>query len=436
MKRSALLLSALFLNPSIASADDWPQFRGPNRDGISRENGLLKTWPKDGPRLVWSFDQAGLGYSGPAIVQDRMYFSSGRGDSEYLVAFDIKSGQTPKELWSAKIGPLFQWKGNQWNTGPNATPTIGAGRVFALGGFGDLICVDATSGKEFWRKNLPRDFAGEVNPIGGGLQEPTPLGWGYASAPLLDGDRLICVPGGTKGLIAALNAATGDLIWQSKDVTDQASYSSPIAAEIGGVRQYVQATNTGIVGIAARDGKRLWSYVRNPAYDDVVIATPIVHDGYIFASVGFAQGCDLIRLAPHGGDFKVETVFSNKSIENRDGGVVMIDGHIYGHSENKGWFCQEFTTGKNKWSEKRKLGRGSIMFVDGLLVCCAEEGGEIVVIEATPNGWNEKGRFKLPKESSQRQPSGRLWTHPVVANGRLYIRDQELLYCFDLRPSP
>lgn len=186
-------------------AGDWPQFRGPARDGASTETGLRKEWPAGGPPLLCTFSELGLGYSGPAVVGDRLYISCGRGESEFLVALDLKNVATGKikELWSTKIGPIFTWKGNEWNKGPNATPTVDGDFVYALGGFGDLICVEAASGKERWRKSLPRDFGGEVNPIGGGAMEPTPLGWGYSSAPLVDGDRLICVPGGSRGLLAA-----------------------------------------------------------------------------------------------------------------------------------------------------------------------------------------------------------------------------------------
>ncbi|HEV3143271.1 MAG TPA: PQQ-binding-like beta-propeller repeat protein [Gemmataceae bacterium] len=430
---------ALFIGILIAAqlmADDWPQFRGPNRDGISKETGLLKQWPKDGPPLLWTFSAAGLGYSGPAVVGDRLYMSGGRGDSDVIFALDLKSldGGKPKELWSAKIGPLFQWKGNNWNNGPNASPTVDGEFVFALGGAGDLLCVEAGSGKEVWRKNLPRDLLGEVNPIGGGAEDPTPLGWGYAWAPLVDGEQLICVPGGKQGLLAALDKKSGKVLWQSKEVTDQATYSSPIVAEIGGIRQYICVTNPGIVGIAAKDGKLLWRYLRDPAYDDVVIATPIFHDNYIFSSVGFTQGCDLIKLAPTGSEIKVEKVISDRSIQNRDGGTVLVGDHLYCYSEDSGWVCHEFKTGKPAWAERDKLGRGSLTYADGNLYCCSEKGGNVVLIEATPKGWTEKGRFKLPRESTQRRQLGGLWTHPVIANGRLYIRDQEFLYCFNLKP--
>ncbi len=432
------LASITFVSLAVLSlrGADWPQYRGLDRDGTSRETGLRKEWPAEGPKLLCTFDGLGLGYSGPAVVGNRLYISCGRENSEFLIALDLKevAAGKIKELWSAKIGPIFTWKGNEWNKGPNATPTVDGDSVYALGGFGDLICVDATNGKERWRKSLPRDFGGEVNPIGGGATEPSPLGWGYSSSPLIDGDRLICVPGGSRGLLAALDKRSGELTWQSKELPDQASYSSPIATEINRVRQYIQVTNGGIFGVAAKDGRLLWSYRRDPAYDDVVIATPIVHDDHIFSSVGFEQGCDLVKVSVNGGEFKVETLFSNKSIQNRDGGMVRVGDYVYGYSENKGWFCQEFKTGKIAWTERRKLGRGSVTYADGNLYCCAEKGGAVALVEATPNGWNERGRLKLPRESENRRPSGGLWTHPVIANGRLYVRDQELLYVYDLKP--
>ncbi|MCE9534374.1 MAG: PQQ-like beta-propeller repeat protein [Planctomycetes bacterium] len=437
MARSKLLSVALLgLSTLSARADDWPQFRGPQRDGISLEKGLLKEWPKGGPKLLWTYNGAGLGYSGPAVIGDRLYLSGGREETEYLIALNIKdiANNTVKEEWAAKIGPLFQWKGNNWNFGPNASPTVSGDSIFALGGAGELLCVETKSGKETWRKNIPTALAGEVNPIGGGAEKPTPLGWGYACAPLMDGDQLVCTPGGPKGLLAALNKKTGDVIWQSKEITDQAPYSSPLAVEVGGIKQYVQVTNMGIHGIAAKDGKKLWSYIRQPAYDDVVITTPIFSDNHVFSTVGFQQGCDLVKLVPQDGAIKAEKVFSNKNVENRDGGVVLVDGHLYGHSENKGWFCQEFKTGKVVWSDRESLGRGSITYADGNLYCCSEKGGIVVIVEASPKGWNERGRLKLPAESKLRRPSGMLWTHPVISNGKLYIRDQELLYCFDLKP--
>jgi outer membrane protein assembly factor BamB len=437
MNPRSLLLVSLFLGLILSVADgaDWPQFRGPERNGAAPETGLLPEWPKGGPKLLWTHTECGIGYSGPAVVGDKLYMTGGRGDSEYLFALDLKSGADGKitKLWETKIGPLFTWKGNSWNAGPNVTPTVDGDAVYALGGFGDLICVEAATGKERWRINLPRDLGGAVNPIGGGHEKPTPLGWGYAHSPLVDGDRLICVPGGSKGLLAALDKKTGKLIWQSKQVTDEASYSSPIAATVGGIRQYIQVVNRGIVGITAEDGKLLWWYKREPAYDDVVISPPVFRDNLVYASVGFGQGFDLIRLVPKDGAIAIEKIASNKNVQNRDGGMVLIGDYLYGHSEKGGWVCQEFKTGKVAWNDAESLGRGTISAADRPLYNSGEKGGTVVLVEPSPMEWKEKGRLKLPRESKQRRPSGGLWTHPAIANGKLYVRDQELLFCFDVK---
>jgi len=431
--RRLLSLALVCLMSLAARADDWPQYGGPRRDGVSTEAGLRKAWAPQAPMLLWTFDNLGTGYSGPAVVGDRLYVSCARGDSEFLIALDLKDPKGPKELWATRIGATFTWKGNSWNLGPNASPSVDDARVYALGGFGDLICVDAATGKELWRKNLPTDLGGEVNPIGGGLEEPTPLGWGYASAPLVDGDQLLCIPGGKKGLMATLNKKTGDLIWQSKEVTDQAPYSSPILAEIGGIKQYILAINSGTIGIAAKDGKRVWSYRRQPAYDDVVVATPIVHNDFVFSTVGFGQGCDLVKLKANVGAIEATRVYSNKTIQARNGGVVLVDGHLYGYSEGRGWVCVELETGKVKWADRDSLERGSVTAVNGMLICIAEKGGVVALVEATPAARREVGRFSLPKESTLRRPSGGLWTHAIVANGKMYVRDQEFLFCYDLK---
>lgn len=430
-----IVVVLLALTAQAAHADDWPQYRGSNRDGVSVEKGLLESWPADGPHLLWTYTDTGVGYAGPAIVGDRLYTAGGRGEDAYLIALDLKAGTEGivKELWSARIGPTFTWRGNSWNAGPNVSPTVDGDRVYALGGFGDLICVDAKTGKESWRVSLQTDLGGEVNPIGGGLEDPTPLGWGYAAAPLVDGDRLICVPGGRGGLLAALDKTTGKVIWRSEAVKDQASYSSPLAVEFDGVRQYIQATNKGIVGVAAEDGKLLWSYQRKRPYEDVVISTPVFKDGFVYASAGFGEGCDLIRLVPKGDGIDVEVVLSNRDVQNRDGGVVLVGEHLFGHSEKGGWFCQEFKTGKILWSDRDVLGRGSITAAGGRLYCRSERDGIVTLVEPNLEKWIEKGRLTAPQESKMRRPSGGQWTHPVIANGRLYIRDQELLFCYDVK---
>ena len=431
--RPLTCLLALSLITPI-TADDWPQYRGPNRDARSAETGLLQEWPEAGPKLLWSKDDLGIGYAGPSIVGDRLYTCVGRKDGEYLIALDLAAVSEGKagDLWATKIGPVFTWEGNAWNAGPNIAPTVDGDLVFALGGFGDLICANAKSGEVVWRLNLPEKLGGEVNPIGGGLSRPTPLGWGYAGAPLVDGDRLICVPGGKRGQVAALDKKTGELLWQSKEAAGQATYSAPMIAEFGGVRQYVQLTHGGMIGVKAENGELLWEYERGRAYQDVVISAPLVADGSVYASAGFGEGCDLVRVTSTGGKFSAKAAYSKKAFQSRDGGVVLVDGHVYGYSETGGWACQNLRSGEIVWSDRRSLGRGSIAFADGRLYCRAESGGEVVLLEPSTKGWSEKGRFTLPKESDARRPSGRAWTHPVIADGKLYLRDQSLLFCYDI----
>jgi outer membrane protein assembly factor BamB len=302
--------------------------------------------------------------------------------------------------------------------------------LYALGGFGDLVCVETATGKERWRKSM-KDLGGAVNNIG---TSPAKIGWGYAWSPLVDEGRLICVPGGADGMLAALDKNTGQVIWRSKELPDEATYSSPIVAEVGGVRQYIQVANRGIAGVAARDGKLLWFYERKPPYEDVVIDTPIFHDNQVFSTVGFQQGCDLIKLAPVGETIRVEKIYSNKNIVNRQGGMILLNEHLYGYSENKGLICADFKTAKTIWTERRKLDTdGSVTFADGLLYCLGEKNATIVLVAPSPTKWKEEGRAKIPMESELRQSSGRVWTHPVIANGRLYVRDQEFLFCYDLK---
>jgi outer membrane protein assembly factor BamB len=419
-------LAGLLTLLSAANAADWAQWRGPDRTDVSAETGLLKSWPKDGPPLRWTYAEAGVGYSGPAVVGERLFTMGARGPTEYLVALDTKTGG---EVWATPVGPTFTFKGNSWGDGPRSTPTVDGDRVYALGGQGELVCVEAATGKEVWRISLLKDLDGEVSPAGGG---PEKIGWGYTESPLIDADRLVCTPGGKQGTMASLDKKTGQVQWRSQELTDPATYSSPVAAGIGGVRQYVQMTDLGVVGVAAQDGRLLWRYIRKPAYTDFVIPTPVIRGDEVYTTVG-GEGCDLIKVTHEGTKFKATKVYSNKNMKNQHGGGVLVDGHVYGFSDGKGWVCQDFKTGKIVWAEKRKLGRGSLTCADGRLYCYTEDGGTAALVEASPAGWKEIGRFALPRESKLHKPNGKIWTHPVVANGRLYLRDQELLFCFDVR---
>jgi len=406
---AGLLATVLTINLAHAASGDWPQWRGPDRTDVSREGGLLKTWPEGGPKRVWLFEKAGLGYAGPSIAGGKLFTMGIRNDVEELIAIDASTG---KELWAAKIGEALK---NSWGDGPRGTPTADGDRVYALSGRGDLACANVADGKIVWQRTMKE--------IGG----KTP-GWGYTESVLVDGNKVICTPGGEKGAIAALDKKNGEPIWQSKDFTDGAQYASIIAADHNGARQYIQLTMKHVVGLAAKDGGVLWT--ADWPGQTAVIPTPIFHDGHVYVTAGYGVGCKLVKV---GANNQVSEVYFNKVMQNHHGGVVLVDGHIYGHSDQGGWTCQNFMTGEKVWAEKNALGKGSVTCADGMLYCLAENNGTAVLAEASPKGWKEHGRFKLEAQSAQRSQRGRIWTHPVVVGGRLYLRDQELLSCYDVK---
>lgn len=412
-------------------AEDWPQYRGPRRDDVSRETGLLPTWPQNGPPLTWSFKQLGIGYSSVAVMGERLYSIGARGETEFVIALNLKSVQdgVPQEAWAASVGPLFDFKGNNWSAGPSSTPTVDGELLYALGGKGDLVCMQTNNGQERWRKHLPTELDAQVNPIGGG---PKGLGWGFTWSPLVDGEQLVCVPGGPKGTVAALHKSTGEVLWRSTEVTDQAAYTSPMLAEFGGVRQYVVLTNQGVFGVAAQDGRLLWNYRRKPAFGTEVVNSPIIHNDLVFVTVGAGQGCELLKVTHNDGVFAVESVFANKNMANHHGNVARVGEHIFGFSEGRGFVCQSLATGEIVWMERSKIRPCSLTVADGRIYAFSEDNGTAVLLETSTTGWVQVGSFRLPQLATSRKPSGRLWTPPVVSNGRLYLRDQEFLFCFDV----
>jgi len=436
MKTTALLTLAACLLALPARADDWPQFRGPNRDGVSKETGLLKTWPAGGPKLAWTYKDAGTGYSGPAIVGDLLYTCGARGPDEYVFALDLTQNP-PVELWKVKLGPTFTWKGNTWSAGPLVTPTVDGDLVFALGGGGDLVCVDAKAQKEKWRCSLVKNLNGKVYDYGG--VNPG-LGWGFACAPLVDSDQVICVPGGKDGMLAALNKKTGERLWQSKALTGVATYASPVIATIAGTKQYLQMTEQGVASVDPT-GQLLWYYKRENPYEDIVGCSPLVKGDHVFISGagGGAGGCDLIEIKKVGEKFEAKMFYAKKDLANYHGGLVLVGDYVYGASgvsfKPGPWVCMEFATGKVTWTpNNRRIGIGAVTAADGYLYCTGE-GTDLVV--RTPADPDKKltiaESFKLPAISALRKSNGAFWTHPVIANGKLYLRDQELLYCYEVK---
>jgi outer membrane protein assembly factor BamB len=331
------------------------------------------------------------------------------GDSperSFIYALDMNG----KLLWSAKVG-----RPGGDHPGTRCTPTVDGDLVYALGQFGDLVWVEAATGKEHWRRNLNQDFGGRMM-----------SGWGNSESPLVDGDKVLCTPGSSEGTLLALNKKTGEVIWQSKEFKDSAAYSSIITAEIGGVRQYLQLTGGSVAGVAVEDGRLLWRATRRGS--TAVVPTPIFHDDYVYVTSGYGVGCNLFKVTKSGAEFSAEQVYANKDMVDHHGGVVLVGEHLYGHSDSKGWVCQEFKTGNVVWAEKQKLEKGSIVYADGHLYLRGQSKGTIVLIEASPQGFTEKGRFEQPERSKDNS-----WAHPVVIGGKLYLRDQDILLCYDVK---
>jgi len=406
-KALPLSIVCIFLSVANLPAKDWPQWRGPERDGLSQEQGLLQEWPQAGPPQQWVFKNCGIGYSGPAIVGDWLYILGSRDGTEKLLALDVKNGE---ERWFADIGAEFE---NDWGNGPRNTPTVHEGQVYALGAQGTLICVDAKTGEIAWQKTM-QDLGGK-----------TPF-WGYSESPLIHGEHVIVTPGGKQGAIVALDRTNGDLVWQCKELTSGAHYASVMATERNGKAELVQLLVDKGVGLDAATGELLWE---TPWPGRVaVVPTPIIHDNHVYFTSGYGVGSKLVAIDDQ---YNVEVVYDNKVMKNHHGSVVHVGDYLYGYSDSVGWVCQEFLTGKAAWRERTALGKGAISYADGRLYCFSKDEGIAVLAEPSPDGWKEHGRFTLAPLSELRKDSGRIWTQPVVSNGRLYLRDQEVLYSID-----
>lgn len=403
--------SLTFLLLSAAHADDWPQWRGPSRTDVSGETGLLKQWPEGGPRKLWVFDEAGLGYAGFAVVGDRLYSMGLEDNSAFAFCLNTRDGEL---VWRTPVAQKYE---NRWGDGPRSTPTVDGDRVYCMFSRGTLACLRIEDGKVLWQKSM-LDFGGKIQ------------NWGYTESVLVDGNKVVCTPGGEQGALLALDKMTGETIWQSKNFTEPCQYASIIKATIHGVPQYVQLTAQKLVGIAAADGRLIWE--SDWPGRIAVIPTPIVKGNRVYISSGYGVGSKLVEVKPDG---STTDIWFNKVMKNHHGGVIEVEGHLYGYSDGPGWTCQSLETGEMVWNEKRALKKGAIGYADGRFYLVEETTGTVVLIDASPEGWQERGRFVLSPQTQRRKPSGRVWVHPVIANGQLYLRDQEYIYCFDVSDS-
>jgi len=382
---------------------DWPQWRGPNRDGRSAEQGLLKTWPSSGPPLAWRASGAGEGYSSFAVADGRLYTLGARGDREYVIAFDVASG---KQVWATDHGRRF---GNDRGDGPRATPTVENDRVYAFGASGDMTVLDAASGKIIWTVNVLQKFGGSN------------ITWGLSESPLVLEDRILLNAGGQPDAsLVALKKADGSVLWRSQ--SDEPGYSSAVLHEIGGIRQAIFFTGERALGVDVDTGRLLWSYdkVSNRTAN---IATPIVRGNRVFLSSDYGTGAALLELTPGGNSVDAREVYFTKDMRNHHASSVLIGDYLYGFSSAI-LTAMRFDTGDVAWRD-RSVGKGSVVFADDRLYLFSEQG-VVGLAEASPDGYREHGRFTIE--------TGRLptWSHPVVSGGKLFIRDQDSIYAYNV----
>lgn len=399
---------------------DWPEFHGPRRDSICRETGLLAQWPESGLKLIWKREGLGKGLSTVSIAGGRIFTMGDREvdgkTSQFTIAYDMA---TQKELWATRIGEPYK------DYGSLSTPTVEADRVYVESTDGEVFCLDPATGAVRWQKNF-KDFDGKMMCV-----------WPYSESPLVDSDRLIVTPGGKDAGLVALDKKTGAVVWKCALPElgplgkDGAAYSSPIVAEIEGVRQYIQVVGRGVVGVAAESGKFLWGYNRL-ACDIANITHPVARGNLVFTTNSYNTGSSLLKIARDGAGFKAEEVYflGSKQFQNHHGGVVLVGDCIYGGSGlNKGEpTCLRFGTGEVLWKQKAPAaGSAAVLFADGHVIFCYDRG-LLVLVEATPKEFRVKGRF------TPLTVEGPAWAHPVIHDKRLYLRHNDLLMCYDLRP--
>ncbi|OYV81086.1 MAG: hypothetical protein B7Z73_18495, partial [Planctomycetia bacterium 21-64-5] len=375
-------LSLWVLLPQVVCADasgDWPSWRGPRRDARCDETGLLGEWPEGGPKLAWQADGLGEGFSAPSVAGKLVYVMGNKDGQEWVLALDrTKEGQG---VWAVPTGPVRSNGGGY--PGPRSTPTVDGNRVFALGLNGDLVCLDAKTGKPHWRHNLMADFGGRVG------------NWGYCESVLVDDKWLLCTPGGDQATIVAMLKTSGKPVWASA-IGDTADYASIVPIQVAGMKQYVQLTHQGVVGVSAKNGELLWRYDK-PANGTANCSTPVFFDDAVFAASGYGTGGGLVHLSKARKAWEATEVYFTSEMKNHHGGMVVVDGCLYGCDDPGILRCLDFKTGKSLWQD-RSCGKCSVLYADGMLYCRNEQG-LVSLVRASPMSFELKGRFQQPDRS-------------------------------------
>ena len=415
-----LTFAILVITGLKLQAQDWAQWRGANQDGVYKEEGLKLDWTNNKPALSWAFKEAGSGYSAPTVVGATLYCQGAADGSDFAFALDTETGNLK---WKQNLGELYvQDRGD----GPRGSVTVDGDKLYLIRGAGQVHCLSATDGKMIWQKDFVKDFNGKI------MSQ-----WGYSESPLVDGNLVICTPGSVDGTLIALDKNTGDVVWRTKEWTDESGYSTPIVAEIYGVRQYIQQASNGVAGVSAEDGKLLWKidYPPMTRRSAAVIPTPIFTDNMVYVTSGYNAGCMGIKFAKENESIKADTIYTNKNMINQHGGVVLVNDYVYGYHDVSGWVCQNFETGEMVWNNRSNdegKGKGCVLAVNDRLLCLDERNGTLMVIAASPEGYKDFGSLPIPERSNIQTMDNKIWTHPVVSNGKLYTRDHDLLFCFDL----
>lgn len=420
---SFVLLATVMANVAVVAEEgDWPQWRGPERDGKAAPQSLLQSWPEGGPTQKWAFEAAGRGYSSLSVADGQVFTMGSRDDECYVMCLDAKSG---KLLWEQ---PISRASSDQdylhgWGGGPRSTPTVDGDAVYALSDTGTVAKLDRRNGAVAWKVDL-LEFPGATIPK-----------WGYSESVLIDGDRAVVTPGGEKFLVA-LDKSSGETIWSSEGADENAQYVSVIKGEHAGQAFYTTAAKSGLFIFDHESGKKLF---HTPVTGNgvAVIPTPIVGDGFIYHTSDYGAGNVYLKLKSEAGSVTAEQVYhiDNKSMQNHHGGVVLVDGVIYGFTKADGgqWLAQDLESGDTLWQERLRGNRsGSIAYADGRLYCYNDGDGSLYLIEPNRDSWKVAGKLELPKQTSLDRGRGAIWTHPVIANQTLFIRDQELVYAFDI----
>jgi len=411
-------LAGMSLGGLPAIAKDWPQFRGPERNGKSSEAGIIKNWEQQAPKLMWMGEGMGGGYGGVAVVGDTVYTTGDLKDGQGVVAVNAKDG---KVLWSTVLTEGVPKHGYE---GTRCTPTVMGDKLWVTTSNGMIACL-STDGKVVWKKDFKSEWGGKMM-----------SGWGYSESVLVDGQSAVCTPGGPDAMMVALDKDSGKEIWKckvpefGKNGKDGAGYGSAVISMGAGVKQYVQMTGRGVIGVRASDGKFLWGY--DHAVNNVAnISMPLVIGDHVFSSTAYGAGSGLVKLVKDGDGVKAEEVYFLKAdqLQNHHGGMVLVDGYLYcGHKQNGGDpVCVDIKTGKPKWGPEKSPGKGSasVTYADGHLIFRYQDG-LVALVEATPEKFVLKGTFK--PEFQQKES----WSYPVVSGGRLYLREQDKLMCYQL----